>query len=390
MDLTAAQELGFDTSRLERLRQAMLDDIARAGVDGVSLMIGRHGKLALDLVEGMADRKLGRPLDGDAVFATFAVSKQITSVVALMFVERGLLHLHQPIVEWLPQFNVPGKEKINLYHLLTNTSGLFSHYPECPHEDLNSIEKLTAYAARKPLEATPGERVSYSMFAVHAVIASLCVKADGGKRTFCRIMDEELFRPLGMRSAALGCRSDLLERLCPVRANFTDDTALAPQVLEGLESLLRTPGGEMPGAGCLMTTSDLYRFTEMLRNGGELDGARILSPATMKYMLRVHSDPSMRNRIWDTSATLRNWTVWPANQGLGFWIRGEEGVPPGPIGSLMSPRAYGGFGAGSAGFWVDPEFDLSIAFLSTGLLKGYAHLERLGRLTNMIVTAVVR
>lgn len=390
MDGELVEELGFDRSRLERVREAMLEDIARSGVDGVALMVGRRGKLALDIVEGHADRRSDRALDRDAVFPIFALTKQVMSVLVLMMVEQGKLHLHQPIAELLPAFRVSGKDSINLYHLLTFTSGLFSFYPPLPPEDLNNIEKVTAFAAAQRLEALPGERVCYSMFVVHAVLGSLCVAADGGHRSLARLLAEELFEPLGMHHSHLGARDDLLERFCPVRANFTDDIALAPAVLEGLETMLRAPGGELPGAGCIMTLSDLYRFTDMLRGGGELDGVRILSPATIAHMTRIHTHESQRNILWDASVAARNWTAWPANQGLGFYIRGEGAPPPGPIGSLMSPRAYGGFGAGSAGFWVDPEYDLSIAFLSTGLLKGYAHLERLGRLTNMIMASIAR
>lgn len=390
MDLANAESLGFDVSRLEYLRQAMRDDMVSAGVDGVSLIIGRHGHIAFEMIEGLADRSSGRMLDRNSVFATFAVSKHLVAVVALRFVEKGLLHLHQPIAELLPVFRVPDKQKINLFHLLSYTSGIYSPYPDSlPYEDLGNIDKVTAFAANKPLEAMPGERCSYSMFAVHAVIASLCVAADGGNRSFAQIMTDELFEPAGMKDSNLGPRDDLVSRFCAIRTNFDDDFSVSPALLAGIEKLLLTPGNEMPGAGGLLTTSDLYRFADMLRNNGAIDGRRVLAPATIAYMTRVHSLPTMHNRMWDRTIAARNWTVSPANQGLGFWIRGEEGVPAGPIGSLMSPRAYGGFGAGSCGFWVDPEYDLAIAFTSTGLLRGYAHQERLGRLTNMIVASVV-
>lgn len=388
MEIQAAEEAGFDPDRLELVRQAMRDDMAHAGMDGVALRVGRRGQVVFDMAEGMADRRAGRPVDENSVFPIFALSKQIVSVLALMLVERGKLQLHQPIAELLPQFRVAVKDTINLYHLLTFTSGLYSFYPPLQAEQLNSIESLTDFAAAQRLECLPGERVCYSMFAVHAVIASLCVKADGERRSFARMLEEELFQPLGMSRSSLGARDDLMADFCPIRANFSDDVSLSPEALEGLEALLRAPGGELPGAGCIMSLSDLYRFTDMLRNGGALDGTRILSPATIRYMTRVHTPTSQRNVLWDPSVAARKWTAWPANQGLGFWIRGTEGVPPGPMGALMSPGAFGGFGAGSAGLWVDPEYDLSIAFLSTGLFKGYAHLERLGRLTNMIVAAL--
>ena len=144
-----------------------------------------------------------------------------------------------------------------------------------------------------------------------------------------------------------------------------------------MNNFLRMPGGEIPGGGCVTSIADLHRFAEMLRRGGELDGARILSPAMIDYASHNQTG-DLRNVLLDPFLSTRNWLPIPAYLGLGFMVRGW-GIIPGPFGNLNSPRTFGGLGAGSAAaFWVDAERQLSLAFLSTGLMEDSHHMERLG------------
>ena len=118
-----------------------------------------------------------------------------------------------------------------------------------------------------------------------------------------------------------------------------------------MNDFLRMPGAEVPGGGCVTSIGDLHRFAEMLRRCGDLDGVRILSPATIDYASRNQTD-TLRNVLFDPFLSTRNWLPIPAFLGLGFFLRGE-GIIPGPFGNLNSPRTFGGFGAGSTAFWVD-------------------------------------
>ncbi|PMS32640.1 CubicO group peptidase (beta-lactamase class C family) [Trinickia symbiotica] len=388
MDLTKVADLGFDVERLDWVRQSIRGDIATQRGYGVAMRVARRGEVVFDFLEGEADHETGRKLKLDDVFCTFSLMKQFTAVVALKLVEQGKIRLHQPIYYHMPEWKGTGKEQINLFHLLTHTAGIMMTMPEQPPEVLTNIEKMNSYAATRPLDAMPGERVNYSMMLAHSVIAQLCVRADGGKRSFGQILNEELLQPLGMTNTSLGRRDDLLERLCPIRTGYVDGAnPLTNEHLENFNKLLRVPGGEFPAAAGMTTIDDLHRFTEMLRRGGELDGARILSPAMIEFLSRNHTGDK-RNIVWDSAVATRDWSPFPANMGLGFFVRGE-GLLPGPCGLLNSPRTFGGFGAGSTGFWVDPGYDLSISFLSSGLV-GSAHIERLGRLCDMIVGAIVK
>ncbi len=124
----------------------------------------------------------------------------------------------------------------------------------------------------------------------------------------------------------------------------------------------------------------------MLRRGGELDGARVLSPATIDFCTRNQTGEK-RNILFDMWMGTRNWVEYPATLGVGFFMRGEGNIA-GLFSLLNSPRSYGGFGAGSTGFSVDPERDLTLAFLSTGLMEDSYHFERVALLATLVLSAM--
>jgi CubicO group peptidase (beta-lactamase class C family) len=259
--------------------------------------------------------------------------------------------------------------------------------PALPPEDLIDVARVTAYAAAAPLESLPGERVTYSIAVAHAVLGSLLVRVDGGRRSLTQMLREDLFVPLGMSDTSLGPRADLVARLCPVVARYSEPGLFDPVALTGLGAVILMEGSEIAAGGFLTTAPDLHRFAEMLRRGGELDGQRILSPAMIALAARNHT--GLRpNSIMDYTIAMRGWDPWPAYIGLGFFVRGE-GVVPGPHGNLASPGAFGGWGAGSTAFWIDPARDLTFTFLSTGLMEDSRHIERVSRLSDLVLSALV-
>lgn len=379
--------LGFDPARLARVREMALSDIESGRCHGISLIAARGGRPVLHLVEGHADKAAGRALGADAVFATMSVAKQFTNVLALSLVERGLLKLHAPVAEVIPGFDNLGKEKVNLYHLLTHTSGIQSAIPPVPPEVLTNIDKLVDYACTLPLESQPGERVNYSILLGHSIIAAMCRAVDGRGRTYADMLREDLFEPLGMTSTSLGPRADLAERLCPVKVAYDDLPALLPpEAVEGIGALLAMPGCEVPGGGCMTSIQDLHRFAEMLRGGGILEGTRILSPAMLDFCAQNHTG-TLRNVLFDMWIGVRNWIEYPASIGCGFFVRGT-GNTPGPFSVMNSANAFGGFGAGSTGFIVDPGRDTTLCFLSTGLMEDSYSFERMGVYSSLVLAAM--
>ena len=381
------EDLGFDAGRLAHVERLIDADIDAARYDGAAIRVTRGGHVVLSASRGLAERTSGRRLESDAVFTTMSVGKQFTAAIVLNRVERGDLRLMMPVAELIPEFGNRGKERMTLFQLLTHTSGIASRVPIVPPEDLVSIERLVAWACHTTPESVPGERVNYSIVVAHAVMAEMVRRAEGAKRSFGRILDEDLFRPLGMADTSLGPRPDLVRRVCPVVARFTEPGLFAPFEIEGIGALLSMPGAELPAGGFLTTIGDLSRFVEMLRRGGELDGARILSPAMLDLATRNWTGDKP-NALLDYTVQMRGWAPFPASIGLGFFVRGEA-IIPGPFGNLSTPRTFGGLGAGSTGFWIDPVRDLTFSFLSTGLMEDSHHVERLSRLSDVVVAALV-
>ena len=379
-------DLGFDKLRLERVGAAIRTDIDRELYDGAALFVARHGQEVLRDAWGFAERDAERELSVDDPFFTMSLGKQFTVAVVLTRVERGQLSLRTRVGEVIPEFGMVGKERITLAQLLTHTSGIATMLPPMPPADLGNLEAFVAAICRSPAETRPGDRVHYSILAAHSVMAEMVRRVDGGTRSFREIIQDDLFGPLGMKNSSLGLRADLAERMCPVVARYEGTGLFDPKAAEAFPSMVGEKG-ELPAGGFISTADDVHRFAEMLRRGGELDGHRVLSPAMIELATRNHTG-TRRNEVFDIILDMRGWDPWPAYLGLGFFVRGEELIP-GPFGSLNSPRTFGGFGAGSTCFWIDPLQDLTFVMLTSGLMEDSRHMERMQRISDLVLAALV-
>jgi len=379
------ETLGCDKARLDRVTARIEADIAAGSSDGCALIVSRRGEIVYREVRGFADREAARALSENDTFATMSVGKQFTNALVLSKIDSGSLHLHMHVGDIIPEFKARGLRTITLFHLLTHTSGIESEWPSVSLDVLLDIGALTAHAAGRRPEARPGEAVAYSAVVAHSILAEMVRRADGGSRSYTQIMTEDLFRPLGMNDTALGPRADLLDRLCPVKPKFTEDMIPA-EAIYSMNAILRMEG-ELPAGGYVTTIGDLHRFTMMLRNKGTIDGFRLLSPRLIEYCAQNFTG-DLTNSLWDYTRDMKGWEPWPASMGIGFWVRGR-GIQPGPLSNLSSPNTFGGWGAGSAAFWIDPELDLTFAFLSAGLMSAADHIERIQRLSDLVIGAVV-
>ena len=377
---------GFDPERLARLGDAIRADLAAERYDGCEVVVGRGGTVAYHEHFGLADRARGRPVERDQVFVTMSIAKQFTVALVLGRVERGDFALTTPVAEVIPEFAARGKGRITVAHLLTHTGGLPVLLPPLPAEQVGDLAAVVAATAACAPECEPGARVGYCIIVAHAVMAEMVRRLDGGARPYRQILEEDLFRPLGMRHTALGARPDLAARVAPVVARDRRVGLFDPAFLEALAAAL-TPETEIPAGGGLSTAADVHRFAEMLRGGGTLDGTRVLSSATIALARRSWTGTEP-NSMWDYAVDLRGWPRFPANLGLGFFVRGT-GMHPTPFGTLASPETFGGFGAGSSVFWVDPVRDVTYAFLSSGLMEDTYSLERHQRLSDVVHAAVL-
>ena len=385
MDLRDVGELGMDSARLGQLTRRIEVDVAAERYDGAVVIVARHGQVALYEAVGFAERSSERGAHIDDVFNLYSVTKTFTAVTALMCVDRGDLQLHTPVAEVIPEFGVKGKQRVTLAQLLTHTAGLPVELPLMNPALMGDTTAVALAVADQPLVTTPGRSVSYSPIGAFAVLGEIVRRLDGGTRPFRQILEEDVFAPLGMKSSSLSLRPDLADRRAPAVVRDSTPGIIPPAALESI-NVIQNESFEMPGGGAMGTAHDVFRFAEALRRGGELDGARILSPSLLKLALRNQTGDEV-NHIFDAMCEARGWDPFPANLGLGFFLRGT-GVFPMPFGATTSPGTFGGLGAGSTMFWVDPERDVSFVCLTTGVLEDSRNFERMARLSDLALAAI--
>ncbi|HEV7735711.1 MAG TPA: serine hydrolase domain-containing protein [Candidatus Binatia bacterium] len=380
------RELGFDSARLDHLADVIRADIAAERYDGCELVVGRGGRVAFHEQFGFADRASGRPVAPAQPFITMSIAKQLTVVLVLRAIERGHFGLTTRVADVIPEFAARGKGRVTVTHLLTHTGGLPAMLPPMPPELVGNLAAVVEATSACLLESRPGTHVVYSVLVAHAILAEMVRRTDGGGRPYRQVLREELFEPLGMHDTWLGLPPAVASRIAPVVARDRRAGMFDPTFLEAMGGILGEDT-EIPAGGAVSTAPDMHRFADMLRGGGTLDGVRILSPATVE-LLTVNQTGDEPNTLFAYTEDMRGWDPIPANLGLGFFLRGE-GLHPTPFGQLASPSTFGGFGAGSSVFWIDPERDLTYAFLSSGLMEDSYSIERHQKLSDLVHAAVI-
>jgi CubicO group peptidase (beta-lactamase class C family) len=376
----------MDPGRLARVREVIEADLAAESYDGAVVLAARRGEVALHEAVGFSERSTQRRAALDDVFHFFSISKTMTAVAVLVLADRGALRLTDPVADFIPEFVAKGKQRVTVGQLIGHTGGIPPDLPFILPQDLGNTEAVALAVAGQALIAPPGHTVSYSPIGAYAVLAEIVRRVDGGKRPFRQFLAEELFSPLGMKDTCLSLREDLAARRVPLVVRDRTPAIIPPEALESINVML-TESFEMPGASAIGTAADLFRWGEALRRGGELDGARILSPAMLEFALRIHTG-NQTNRIFDSMCEARGWQPYPANLGYGFFLRGSE-VYTMPFGLTASSGTFGGLGAGSTMFWVDPERELVFVCLTSGTLEDSRNFERMQKLSDLVLASVV-
>jgi len=351
------EDLGISGQRLQRVRQQMQADVEKNRIPGAVLLIARQGKIAaLDAV-GFQERKSQTAMRADTIFRIASMSKPITSVAAMMLAEEGKLDIGAPVAQYLPEFKdvkvgvekAEPKRAMTVQDLMRHTSGLtYGFFGSSPVDDLykksgmfagKSLAQMVATIASLPLLHQPGDFWEYS---VSTDVLGRIVEVVGGM-DLDRFVAERITGPLKMADTGFSLNPAQAGRLAhpdtPITSTGGDPTR-KPAILSG-------------GGGMLSTAGDYARFCQMLLNGGELDGVRLLSPKTVALMTSDQLAPTVE-RHTPVAAVLDSFGPTPemgTSFGLGFSVRTEPGRNP-------SPGSVGEFSwAGITGtyFWVDPK-----------------------------------
>jgi len=320
----------------------------------------------------------------------FSLSKMLTAVLALKLIEDGLFRLTTPIADVIPEFGAIRKMTINVYHILTHTSGLPRDTPGVAPEVIANLAEFAGWVFQRPTTCRPGERLAYSALIAHSVLGLFMERVSG--HSFQQLMQNEILDPLDMVDTSFGLRADLAPRICPVvcapyiLSNPEATNSSMRNNVQFLTQAINMPHAAIPAAGAFSTAPDFLRFAEMIRGKGESNSARILSPAMIEFASRNHTG-EMRNEAFAPYFESLNLGDCPGYLGLGFFVRGST-VTNGPFGVLNSSMTLGYAGFGSTLCWVDPEHDLSLVFLSTGLMDEGSSWCRHTTLSDLVISSI--
>ncbi len=381
-------EMGFDETRLGFLTEAVERDIAAGLYFGGIISVRRGGRPAYHRVFGHSSESKDRAVEDDSVFSLFSVTKAFTNILVYQAIERGLMTLTTPLCQIIPEFSGGLRDRITIFHLLTHSTGLPTMFEARPGMYIDRMEEVIAAICEVALPLEPaGERVSYAPLFNHALLGEAVRRLDRRGRSYRDIMREDLFEPTGMLDTSMGVRRDLKDRhLFPeFRGNYPIKHLGHSDL--GPNGAFAEEHAEMPWVGCVSTSKDMMRFTEMLRQGGVIEGRRVVSQALVRAAGTIWTGDKP-NEFYASGIRAAGGIAPPGNIGLGFSVRGPQmGVSM--FGSLASPGTFGAHGAGTTLFWVDPERDISFVGLMTGLMKTVDNLWRWQKLSDIVLTAAI-
>jgi len=402
---------GFALGRLNRIG----DHLKRAYVDtgkiaGCQIAVARRGQLAYFESFGHMDRENNRAMGNDTLFRIASMTKPITSVALMMLYERGYFQLNDPVHRFIPAWRdhrvwVSGEgsamvteaptRPMSMRDMLCHTGGLTYGAqlealgsPADPNPvtkeylrvgmkgvDGESRESFLQKLAGVPLRYQPGERWMYSL---STDVCGALVEIISGK-SLDRFFADEIFGPLQMPDTCFVVPPEKRDRIA---ANYTRGPGKKLMLIEaaGRTRNMTAQPFYSGGGGLISTTADYLRFCEMLRRGGELDGARILGPRTVELMHRNHlkgGKDLTQMAIGGFSET--------ANEGVGFGLGFASTLDAVTSGSLVSGDWYWG-GAFSTIFWVDEKEDLSVVFMTQLMPSGAFNFR--GQLKSLIYSAI--
>ena len=383
-----SQAHGLRPDRMAHLKAVIEDDIAKERYYGAVIKVARGGEVGIEAAIGAEGPAGSKPLALDSVFSIFSTTKAMTNVLVFRAIELGQFALTTKVSDIIPEFKGGLREQITIFDLLTHSSGLPGLFEAKPGIPIDKLDVIIKAICENVHSIGPAQGlVDYAPLVHHALMGEAVRRCDPAGRSYRQIAAEELFAPLRMTSTAIGRRADLKERhVVPAFRGNAPVNHLSSTV-PGMNGAFEDENGEMPWVGAVATTPDLFRFAEMLRLGGELDGARIISPAIIELATRNWTGEKP-NEMYKTLSHRRGWRPFPAYMGLGFALRGP-GINHHLYGTLCSPETFGNYGAGSALFWVDPVREISFAFLSAGVMNGGDNFERFQRLSDIVTSAAI-
>ena len=381
---TKPEEAGLSTTALLRIAPMLQAQVDSQHFSGFAFAVARHGKLAFSGAVGSMNTPRALPMRTDALFRIFSMTKAVTAAAVMQQVERGHLRLSDPVAKYIPAFAqvrvfaggsvaaptlVDPAHPVTIEHLLLHTAGLtYGVFGNSPVDSMyrvtrllvagNTIAQFANQVATLPLLFQPGTKFNYSMSM--DVLARVVEVASG--KPYDRYLADELFAPLGMKETAHHV-APAQERRVVVMDYRGPDNRLRP----GRDTItpdLRDEGQLFAGGQGLVTTmADYLRFTQMLLNGGTLDGHRVLKRESVASMMKDHLPSQLSPLPKEETIGIGGY-----GQGYGGIVLVDSAVSQMPA----SPGTYRWCGYAGTYFWIDPRREL-IALLWGQLGGGCPH-----------------
>jgi CubicO group peptidase (beta-lactamase class C family) len=363
----SAESEGMSAERLGQLRSGMKELVDQGRLAGVVTMVSRHGKVVEFDAAGKRDIAANAPMQKDSIFRIYSMSKPITGVAMMMLFEEGKWQLNDPVAKYIPEFaklkvygtdannNVVMKDQahpVTMRELMSHSGGFtYGFFSNTAVDKLqleadllnpnNTLDEFIKRVAKLPLNSQPGSEWHYS---ISVDIQGYIVQKLSGM-PFEEFLEKRIFKPLGMIDTAFYVPKEKLNRFAEFYSYDKDGKLQAVGVKEGLNhDFAAKPALSSGGGGLVSTASDYMRFCQMLLNGGQLDGVRILSPLTVELM---------RTNVLAPSVPI-------LAPGAGFGLDFAIYTDPVAAGGYYGKGSFWWGGAAGTWFWIDPVNDLIV------------------------------
>ncbi|MEQ1726790.1 MAG: serine hydrolase domain-containing protein [Vicinamibacterales bacterium] len=367
------EDVGIASSRLPRIHESVQRYLDAGQLAGAVTLVARRGRLAHFEAHGVMDLDSKTPMRKDAIFRIASMSKPVTGVAIAMLMEEGKVRLTDPVSRFIPSFKdtqvavikpgyvapavpagqpapvpdyytVPANREMTVKDLLTHTSGLESGSLGnrvggriAPRDVKKTLADQVPNLAKVPLDFQPGSQWTYSLLAGMDTLSRIVEVASG--QTYDQFLRQRLFEPLGMKDTGFFVPAGKVSRI----AGLYNRT---PKGIEKADTpaWLSTTTFFSGGGGLWSTAEDYAQFAQMLVNGGELNGTRVLSPRTIEYM----ATNQVGTLYTGAGASGRT-------EGMGFGLSMEVVLDNVRANRRVSNGSFGWAGAFGTHFWVDPK-----------------------------------
>ncbi len=389
MGITKPEEVGLSSEQLTRidthLKGRYLDS---KKIAGALTLVARRGRVAYLSPMGMMDLERGKPMTSDTIFRIYSMTKPITSVALMMLYEQGHFQLNDPVQKFIPRWKdlrvyqsgnfpdfitSPPERPMTILDLITHMSGLTYGFMERTNVDAayrkqevggvgigGTLKDMIEKLAGLPLEFSPGTCWNYS---VSTDVLAYLVEVFS-EMPFDEYLQTKIFDPLNMVDTGFWVKPDKVERFA---ANYSrrPDKSLQLEDDPG-DSIFTRPVTFFSGGGGLVSTAaDYFRFCQMMLNGGELEGVRIIGRKTIELMTMNHL-PGGQDLVDLSVSTYSQ----QAEEGFGFGLGFSIHLGPVKSGVIGSEGEYSWGGMASTAFWIDPVEDLIVIFMTQFMPNG--------------------